>query len=65
MAEETSPTSPIKRTRETLIKLIQEHSDELASLNAQIDKAAETEDFDTAESLSVRVEKVTSLIHQF
>jgi hypothetical protein len=31
----------------------------LATLNATIDRAAENEDFDTAEQLSGKVEKVT------
>lgn len=53
-----------QRTRETLYSLIGEQKQELASINAQIDKAAATEDFDMAEALSAKVELINLEINR-
>ena len=46
-------TPQVKRSRDTLMQIISEHKEELTKINGLIDKAAENEDFDTAEELTV------------
>ena len=56
--EEFNASPIVHRSREILVKLINDQRQELQNLNQQIDRAAETEDFDMAEELSAQVEQV-------